>query len=254
MASALVVVTELVAAARVVPLFVGLPFLIASSVGRRFASTAKQVVVLPDGAIELGKERLNDVRDVWLEDDGEPRVVVAHGDGELAVLWFENREQARRFANAVERDDDARAFVAGYRPRKVDLLSPLRFAAIAIAFFAIGSWRGVFALLFVPLGLRGYFTAKQLIVRGEDFELRTAHDSETFQRASIVSIDIDEGIIKLKERELSFTTANARDVHLNAPSWADALRRRALKRLAVPTKTRRPATEATDLPDSTDAG
>lgn len=228
-ASGLVVVSALLAAAKLVPMAAVLPFLIASSVGSRFGSSATHVVVDEDGALVLDGKRIPDVRDVWLEDDGvEPRVVAAYGEArELAVLWFENREQARRFAGAFPERQEV---VAGYRPRKIDLLSPLRFVAIAVAFFAMGSWYGGLALLFVPLSLRNLLAAKQLVIQGDRFELRTALDAESFPRDGVVTVDVDEGRIVMKgERELRFATPNARDRHLTAPLWTDASRRRALK-------------------------
>lgn len=229
------VATALAAAARLVPMAAVLPFLIASSLGHRFGSSAIHAVVHEaDGRLSLGGKSIDDVRDVWLsDDDAESRVVVAYGEERaLAVLWFENREQAKRFARAFP---ERKEVVAGYRPRRLDLLSPLRFVAIAGAFFATGSWYGALALVFVPLAVRSFFTAKQLVVQGETFELRTAFDAETFRRDGVVRVDVDEGVIVMKgERELSFATPSSRDVHLMAPAWTDASRRRALKRLAQP--------------------
>ena len=225
------IVTSLLAAARVLPMVASLPFLVVSALGSRFGSSALNVVVdEEDGALELEGKPVA-ARDVWLEDDGvEPRVVVAHGeDRALAALWFENREQAKRFAGAFPERTE---IVAGYRPRTIDLLPPLRFIAIAIAFFANGSWHGALALIFVPLTMRSFFAARQLVVHGDTFELRAAFDAETFRRDGVVKVDVDEGVIVMKgDRELRFATANARDVHLTAPLWADAMRRRALKRL-----------------------
>jgi hypothetical protein len=231
-ASALVVVAALGSAAHLYPLAVSLPFLIASSLGHRFGSSAMQAVVT-DGELTLDGKKIDDIRDVWLEDDSdEPRVVVAHGEArKLAVLWFENRVQAKRFANEFP---DRKELVAGHRPSFVSLLAPLRFVAIAAAFLTHGSWYGGLALLFVPLGLRGFFAGKQLVVHGDTFELRTAFDAETFRREGIEKVDIDDGIITMKERELHFTSSESRDVHLAAPPWADAIRRRALRRLAQP--------------------
>lgn len=231
-----------------VPMAAVLPFLIASSVGNRFGSSAANVVVRENGLLQLNGKPVDDVRDVWLEDDtSEPRVVVAYGEARtLAPLWFENRAQAKRFANAF---DERAELVAGYRPRKVDLLSPLRFVGIAAAFLTHGSWYGALALLFVPLGLRGFLAAKQLVVHGDTFELRSAFDAEVFRRDGIVEVDVDDGVITMKgDRELRFATAHARDVHLGAPPWADAMRRRALKRLAQPPKSAEPSEPADATP------
>lgn len=226
-------VSSLAAAAMVVPMVTVLPFLIASSVGNRFGSSAARALIRENGELQLDGKPINDVRDVWLEDDtSEPRVVVAHGEARsLAVLWFENRTQAKRFANEFT---DRTELVAGYRPRRVDLLSPLRFIGIAAAFLTHGNWYGALALLFVPLGLRGFLAAKQLVVHGDTFELRSAFDAETFRRDGVVKVDIDDGVITMKgDRELRVTRGQTRDVHLGSPPWCDAIRRRALKRLAV---------------------
>lgn len=231
----LVIVTTLGSISRLYPLAVGIPFLIASSLGNRFASSALHVEVDPeDGSLTFDGKPVEDIRDVWLADDVEPRVVVAHGEARsLAVLWFENRTQAKRFADAFT-DEQRKEIVAGYRPRKVDLLSPLRFVAIALAFFAVQSWYGGLALVFVPLALRNFWKAKQLVVHGETFELATAFDSETFRRDGITKVELDDGVITMKERELHFSITSARDAHLATPSWSEALRRRALRRLATP--------------------
>jgi len=187
-------------------------------------------------SLELGGTPVEPIYDVWLDDTNEPRVVVTHGDERAqAVLWFENRDQAKRFALALGKRSEA---VAGYRPRRIDLLTAARFVAIAVAFVASGSgsarWYGALALVFVPLALRGWLAAKQLVVHGDTFELHSAFDHETFQRESVAKVDVDEGLITLTGgRELRFAATHSRDPHLTTPQWTDEIRRRALKLLAT---------------------
>jgi len=246
-AAALVVVTGAIAALRLAPAVLMLPFLVVSSIGRRFGSTPQHVVVLDDGALDVGGKVIarDDIRDVWLDEDPlEPRVVVAHG-GELALLalWFENREQARRFARGLKCH---RELVAGHRPPRMDLLAPLRFVAVTLVLLASHAWYGAFVLVFFAIELRAFLTARQLVVREDTFELRSVFDLESFSVASVVKVDVDEGVIVLRgERELRFASSNARDLHLAAPGWADRLRRRALTALAD--KSRKASSEiATD--------
>lgn len=240
-------VTGVVAALRLAPAVIMLPFLIASSVGRRFGSTPQHVVVVENGALDVGGKVIarDDVRDVWLDEDPlEPRVVVAHG-GELSILalWFENREQARRFARGLKGHDE---IVAGYRPPRMDLLSPFRFVAVTLVLLASHAWYGAFVLVFFAIELRAFLTARQLVVREDTFELRSVFDAESFSASSVVKVDVDEGVITLRgERELRFASSHARDLHLAAPGWADRLRRRALSELAE--KSRKASSEtATD--------
>ncbi|MBX3225885.1 MAG: hypothetical protein KIT84_30090 [Labilithrix sp.] len=230
------------------PAFVMLPFLVASSVGRRFGSTPQHVVVTEDRALDVGGKLIarDDVRDVWLDDDPlEPRVVIGlcdlrervpresrghGGDLALLALWFENREQAKRFARAL----GGHEVVAGNRPRKGDLLAPFRFVAVTLVLLAAHAWYGAFVLVFFAIELRTFLLARQLVVRGSSFELRSAFDSESFAIESVQAVDVDEGVITLRgDRELRFATPNARDLHFAAPPWSDRLRRRALTALAA---------------------
>lgn len=220
-------------ALELVPAIALLPFLIASSVGRRFGSTAKHVVVTEDGALDLGGKLVarDDIRDVWLDEDPlEPRVVLAlGGDFSPVALWFENREQARRFARALPA---GREIVAGYRPSKMDLFSPFRFVAVTLVLLAGHAYYGTAVMVFFALELRTFLLARQLVVREDTFELRSAFDTESFARSSVTKVDLDEGVITFKEREIRFASPNARDLHLAAPLWTDRLRRRALEALA----------------------
>ncbi len=235
-----VIVVGVLVAANVVPMIAFVPLLAVSSLGRRFASSAVHVVLGDDG-LTLGDRVVPraEIRDVWLDDDEvDPRVVVAHagkGDAiDLAVLWFENREQARRFATRATHDVSPKSLVAGHRPRPADALPSLRFVAIALAFFALGSWYGAVSLVFFAIGGKAFLDAKQLVVDEETFTLRTAFGTgETFRRVQVEKVDVDFGAIHVRGGdELKLARTNARDVLLGAPSWADNLRRRALKGLA----------------------
>ncbi len=236
-----VIVVGALVAAKVVPMIAFVPLLVVSSLGRRFASSALHVV-LGDEGLTLGERFVPraDIRDVWLDDDEvDARVVVAHAGKsdaiDLAVLWFANREQARRFAMRAIADVAPTVLVAGHRPRPADALPSLRFVAIAVAFFAMGSWYGGLSLVFFGLGAKAFFEAKQLVVNEETFTLTGALGrGETFRRAQLEDVDVDYGVLRLRGGDtLKLARANARDVLLGSPRWADNLRRRALKALAA---------------------
>ncbi|MBX3222964.1 MAG: hypothetical protein KF795_20805 [Labilithrix sp.] len=262
--SALVIVVGGLVAAHVVHMLVFLPFLVASSVGKRFASSARHVVVGAD-ALDLGGRVVprRDVIDAWYDaEDAEPRATVAFGeDVELAVLHFENSAQARRFAEALspdERDDapndatrpsdadasdatrpsdaDAsgalqsrRALVAGHRPRPIDMLASLRFVAIAAAFFSTGSWYGLFVLLFFALGARSVLVAKQLVAKRTELEIRSVLGVQAYPYSDVEGVDVDAGVIQLAGgREIAIPRSSLRDGILGSPPWLERARARVL--------------------------
>jgi hypothetical protein len=235
-ASGGVIAVGVLVAAGLIPMLAFLPVLVASSVGRRFASSAIHVEVDRDG-LALGEREVarSEILDVWLDDDEtEPRVIVAIGaahdgtapDVELTVLHFQNREQARRFASAFGKSV---AVVAGHKPRWVDALSSLRFVAIAAAFFGTRSWYGVLALaLFFASGY-AFVRAKQIVARADAFDVRTAFGTRTHAYADVEAVDVEAGVIGLpKGAELRLSRGAVRDTTLASPAWLDRARRRAL--------------------------
>ena len=120
-ASALVIVLGIPIALKLLPMIALLPPLVASAIGRRLGSSAVHVTV-DEGALALGDNEIasEDVRDVWLDDDGvDPRVVVSwnapRDAHRIAALGFENRPQAVRF-RARARAKGCRRLVAGTSP------------------------------------------------------------------------------------------------------------------------------------------
>lgn len=229
--AALVIVMAIASAFGLVPMLFLTPPLIVSVLGRRFGSSAVRAVVHEDESLTLGSSEIarEDIKDVWLEDDGTtPITVVAYGDDyALAPLMFENRPQALRFRRAFEQLPQ---LVAGYRPRKVDLLIPLRFVALAAAFAAQHSWIGTSVVVFFVMGAWPWLQAKQLVVRGDVISIVGALGAVRFKYDELEKVDVDEGILTLKDgRTFVFARANARDRHLTMPMWTDSLRRRVLK-------------------------
>lgn len=229
--SALVVVTGVLIAFRLAPMVALLPFLVASSLGRRFASSARHVVVDGNG-IDLGGRTIAraDLVDVWVDDDAtEPRATLAFGkDIELALLHFVNREQARRFGGAFT-NGGLRAAVVGHKPVPVDMLASLRFVAIAAGFFGTGSWYGLFVLVFFALGAWNVVRAKQLVARSDGFEVRTLLGTESHTYAEVASVDLDAGLIALKSGvEITLPRGALRDPTLASPAWLERARTRVL--------------------------
>lgn len=236
-ASALVIVVGVLVATHVVHMLVFLPFLVASSVGKRFASVATHVVVGPE-SLALGGRTIprRDVVDAWA-DDVEPRATVAFGDDvELAILDFQNREQARRFSEALAPEADAesatRARVVGHKPRPLDMLASLRFVAIAAAFFSTGSWYGLFVLFFFALGTWNVLFAKQLVARRAELEVRTVLGARAFPYGDVASVDLDAGVIELSDgSEVRVPRSSLRDTTLASPAWLERARTRVLERV-----------------------
>jgi hypothetical protein len=234
--SAIVIAVGVLVAARVVPMLAFLPLLVLSSINRRFTSSALRVEV-DETSLALGDRRVSrgDVLDVWLVDDElEPRVTLAAASGggaaTVSVLHFQNREQARRFAGAVGAGS---AVVAGHAPRPVDALSSLRFAAIALAFFATGSWFGALPLAFFALGARALLRAKQVVARTSGFEIRSAFGVRAYAYADVESVDVEAGVIVLEGgREIDVPRAAIRDATLATPSWLEQARARVLEPIA----------------------
>jgi hypothetical protein len=231
--SALVVVTGILIAVRLVPMLVLLPFLVASSIGRRFASSATHVEVEESG-LDLGGRIIprSSIVDVWVDDDAtEPRATVALGENtELAVLHFENREQALRFGEALALKDGAA--VAGHRPVPADLLASLRFVAIAAAFVATGSWYGLFILVFFAFGAWNVVRAKQVVAFADRFTLHGLLGSRSYPYADIASVDVDAGVIALKDgSEVVVPRSSIRDTTLAAPAWLERAHARTLEQI-----------------------
>jgi hypothetical protein len=235
-ASALVLVVGALVATRLVHMLVLLPFLVVSSLGRRFSSSALHVEVHGDG-IALGDREVprGDLADVWVDrDKTEPRATVAFGPNlELAVLQFENADQASRFGEAVAALlPEDHPVVVGHRPRALDLLPSLRFVAIAAAFFGTGSPYGLFVLVFLGLGAWPVLRAKQLVVTTSRLELRGFSSSRSFAREAIAGADLDTGALSLRDGgELVIPRADLRDTTLASPAWLERARSRALANL-----------------------
>lgn len=235
-ASGAVVVVGVLVAIGVAPMVAFLPFLLVSAMGRRFASAAMHVEVAPHtltlGSREIPRDR---VLDVWLDDaEHDARVIVAirrdAGGADLAILYFENREQARRFAGAFR---DGSAVVAGHAPRAIDALPSLRFAALAVAFLGTKSFFGLVALAFFALGAMGWIRAKQILATSTGFEIRSLLGTSTYRYEDVASVDVGEGAIRMRDgTELTLPRASIRDVTLSAPAWLEAARSRVLRRIA----------------------
>jgi hypothetical protein len=233
--SALVIVVGVLVAAHLVSMLVFLPFLVASSLGRRFASTASHVEVDADGLMLDGRRiPRGDILDVFL-DESEPRAAVAFGErAELAVLYFPNADQARRFADALtaSTEEGQRAMVVGYMPRPVDALASLRFIAITLTFVATGAWIGLSVLVFFLFGASAFVRAKQVIARADGFEIRSVLGRRAHAYADVESVDVDAGVIGMKGgEEVAVPRAALRDTTLASPPWLDRARTRMLERI-----------------------
>ena len=209
-ASALVLGISVLAAAHLVPILALLPFLIASSFGRRLSSRA----VEPDDA---------DVIDAWIP-PAEPRVVLARGRLEaprLEVLVFDTVEAAERFHATLP---SPTAVVAGHAPVARDALPSLRFVGIALAFVGTGTWLGAFTLVFFVLGAHGLLRARQVVVTGDRVLVRGLFGTRSYAKAEAAALDPDELV----------PVGAIRDRLLAAPTWLEGARARALAAISRP--------------------
>lgn len=244
-ASALVIAIGVLVALGLVHMLVFLPFLAASSIGRRFATIATHVEV-GDTSVDIGERTLAraDIVDVWLDDDpNEARVTVASGESvDLAILHFQNREQAKRFAAALRPKREGEqpssrphgfvpipVFVAGHRPRPVDWLASLRFVAVAAAFFGTGSPLGVLVLAIFAFGAATIVRAKQLVARTDRLEVRSAFGVATYPYADIERVDVEDGVVHLAGGgELAIPRTTLRDTLIGTGAWLERARTRVL--------------------------
>ena len=236
--SALVIIVGILVATKLVHMLVFLPFLATSSIGRRFASSATHIEV-DDAGLELGGREIarSEIVDVWIDDaKSEPRVTIATGEQvELAILHFENREQAERFAGALAPEGAAerRCAVAGYLPRPVDWLSSLRFVAVAAAFFGTGSSLGALVLGIFGYGAWNILRARQVVARADRVELRSVLGVTAHTYSEIDRVDLDDGIIRLKGgAEISVPRSAIRDTMLGSGPWLERARTRVFRQIA----------------------
>lgn len=235
--SALVIVVGGLVASRLVHMLVLLPFLVASSLGRRLSTIATHLEVHERG-VDLGGRTIarSDIVDVWVDDEGgEPRVTVAFGDRvSLAVLHFPNLEQARRFSRALrpERADE-RSPVVGHLPRPIDWLPSIRFVAIAAAFFGTGSSLGLLVLALFALGAWNILSARQIIARDDRVEIRSALGATSHPYDEIERVDVADGVLHLKDgEEITVPRSALRDPLLGSGPWLERARARVFTRVA----------------------
>lgn len=233
--SALVILVSVLVAARLVHMLVLLPFLFASSLGRRFSSSATRVE-LHDESLDIGDNEIAraEIVDVWVDaSESQPRAVVAFARQalKLAVLHFQNAAQATRFGDALDAMlPEGHAVIVGHRPRPIDLLSSLRFVAIAAAFFATGSPYGLFALVFFALGAWPVVRSKQVVATERSFEVRGVLDTQIHSYADVEMIDVDAGVIGLKGgTEIRLPREALRDPTLASTEWLERARTRVLE-------------------------
>ncbi len=236
-ASALVIIVGILVATKLVPMLVFLPFLVASSIGRRFASIATHIEVDDTGLVLGGREIPRaEIVDVWVDDEeSEPRVTIAIGERlELSILHFQNREQAKRFAGALapKSAEERRSAVVGYLPRPVDWLSSLRFVAVAAAFFGTGSPLGMLVLGIFAFGAWSILRARQVVARANQFELRSVRGVTAHPYREIERVDGVDGVIRLKGgAEISVPRSALRDTMLGSGPWLERARNRVFREL-----------------------
>ena len=186
--AALTIALAALAALRIVPPPVLIVPLLASSISRRFSVTPVHATIDADG-LWLG-ERLaaarSEVLDVWFDaEDRELRITVASKPDRWLVLHVPNSEQARRFVTALLPADHGHR-VAGVRPRAIDLLSPLRFVAVAIAWAATARLPGAIVIvLFFAWSAYAFVRGVQIDAGPDALELRTFRGIERIPYADL---------------------------------------------------------------------
>ena len=167
---------------------------------------------------------------MWLdEDESAPRVVVATGE-KLFVLWFQNRTQAKRCASALLDEKEPRTFVAGHRPRPIDLLASLRFIGIALPFLVEKSPLALLVLLIAAPSLLAFLRAQQVRAGDEGVSIRSWRGTTTIRWEEIERID--EDVLLLRDgRSITIARGSIRDVLLTTPAWTGDVHQRIVKRI-----------------------
>ncbi len=232
--SGLVIVVGVLVTMHLVHILAFLPFLVASSVGRRFATNPKHIEV-DERRLDLGGREIarSEIVDVWVDsEEAAARVTIAFGEKlEVAILHFENHEQAKRFGSALA--PEGGAFVVGSLPRPVDWLSPLRFVAIAAAFFATGSPLGALVLAVFAFGAWNAIRARQVVARADRVEIRSVLGAQVHPYSEIERVDVEDGVLHLRGgAEISVPRSVLRDTTLGSGAWLERARTRALTRIA----------------------
>jgi hypothetical protein len=211
------VVISIAIGLRLVPIFSLIPLLVASTVARRFAS--RRVTLTVDDHLTIGARvvRRDDIVDVWQD---ELRVTVAFG--ELIAVVFDDAEVATRFVLALPR---SKARAAGHRPTAIDVLPPLRFLAVAGAFFATGSWLGAIALIPFVRGAWPLVSARHVVVDEARMTLAGLFGERTIARGDIRDLDGTNLVLASGAR----VRVDTRDALLETPLWVLRARDRLLE-------------------------
>jgi hypothetical protein len=203
---------------RLVPIFALLPVLVASAIARRFAS--RRVVLTSGDDLTIGTRvvRHDAIVDVWQD---ELRVTVAFA-GELAAFVFDDADVAARFVAALP---PSKARAAGHRPTPVDALAPLRFLAVAGAFFATGSWLGAIALIPFARGAWALVVARHVVVDDTRMTLDGLFGTRTIALEDVREIDGTYVVLGSGAR----VRIDTRDALLETPLWVLRARDRVLQ-------------------------
>lgn len=246
-ASLAVVIVGVLVTAHLVPMLAFLPFLLASSIGRRFLHVQTHLEVDPR-ALSIADREIPraDIIDVWLDsDDIDARVAVHSKDADkgrvsFSIFYFVNRDQAVRFAEALRAplpatqvdEEAARPYAAGYAPGPIDLLSSLRFVAVGASFVESGRYLSLPVFAFAALGIATFVRARQVIADKSTFTVRSAFGAETHPYSDVASVVVESGAITLRGgRVVSIARSAIRDGMLASPAWLERTRRRVLKRI-----------------------
>lgn len=212
------------------PLILVIPF-IASTTARRFGVTPMDASIDRDG-FWLGDTLVApraDVVDVWAaRDQVDHRVSVAVKPDELIVLLLANAEQGRRFARELappDRSDSERSVVAGYRPRALDALYPLRLFFVIASFIANSGWRNPAALLlfvFFAIGAYGFVVATQIEAGPSGLTLRKAFRERVVPWSDVTEEMLDALPARIVRSPLLTTSAWTKAAHARVIAHAKA--------------------------------
>jgi hypothetical protein len=235
MAALTVAVAALAALGAVPTPLLIVPF-VGTTLARRFAVTAIRAEINDDG-LWLGEALAAsraEITDVWFDaDDRELRVTVASKPDRLLVIHLPNAQQARRFVRVLLPEPHEHR-VAGVRPRLLHLLVPLRFLAVAIAFWVTsGSPVAALLALLFAVGAHGYVIGTQIDAGEGALELRTLRGTTRIAYADIASIEIDAGSIRLRsERTVALPARVVREPLAGTSAFTRRAHARALAHLA----------------------
>lgn len=226
MSALTIVVAIAVAGGVVTSLLVVIPF-VASTTARRFGVTPMDASIDKEG-LWFGDTLVApraDILDAWADpDDTDHRVSVAVKPDELFVIHLPNADQAKRFASELA-PEDAGIAVAGFRPRPIDAVYPVRLLAVIGSFLASAGWKNPAAallLVFFALGAYGFIIGTQIQSGPDGLRLKAFARERHLPWSEVTGAVLDTLHARVVRSPLLTTSAWTKKAHARVIAHAKA--------------------------------